>query len=116
MADSEIDRCLDEALLENEYAFMPEPRADGLRWWISQKGMKHVSDLSEMRHAFIAAREKAKRDAINNLARYKFSNFGYHASRWVTLNQLIGDKQPNPFKELVEAARKLPGAKWSGSK
>jgi hypothetical protein len=108
------EKCLDE-MLESR-GFVAEPRADGLRWWLSPNGMKQIAEMSSLRGRFVAARDKAKQDAINNLARYKFSNFGYHAARWVTFNQLIGDKQPNPFKDLVEAARKIPGAKWSGSK
>lgn len=53
----------------------------------------------------IAAREEARRKAIDNLARYKFMNFGYWAAWWVKLNALIGDKQPNPFRSLVNQAR-----------
>jgi hypothetical protein len=44
-----------------------------------------------------------------NLARYKFSNFGYWSSRVVFLGQLLkecgGPHLPNPFKSLVHAAR-----------
>ncbi len=42
--------------------------------------------------------------AWTNLARYKFLMFGYHAANWVTLNRLIGDKKPNPFRKLVKFA------------
>lgn len=55
----------------------------------------------------IARREEARKKAIDNLARYKFSNFGYWSSRWVMLNQLLDHKQPNPFAQLVELARKM---------
>jgi hypothetical protein len=55
------------------------------------------------------AREHAHKVAIDNLARYKFSNFGYWAAKWVMLNQLIGDKAPNPFQQLVKTARELRG-------
>jgi len=47
--------------------------------------------------------------AWDNLARYKFSNFGYWSSRVVFLGQLlekVGDKRPaNPFASLVKVAR-----------
>ena len=57
----------------------------------------------------LAARDYAAEDAMKNLARYKFSNFGYHAARWVTLTRIIGDKKPNPFRELVQKAREMNG-------
>ena len=48
--------------------------------------------------------------AWDNLARYKFSNFGYWSSRVVFLGQLLqrcGEPKPaNPFVELVKFARK----------
>lgn len=50
-------------------------------------------------------REEARVKAIDSLARYKFAMFGYWAGIWVHLNRLVGDKQPNPFKHLVQAAR-----------
>jgi hypothetical protein len=59
------------------------------------------------------ARDQAARDAVINLARYKFSNFGYHASRWVTLNRILGEKTPNPFRDLVRVARTLLEEKQS---
>lgn len=49
---------------------------------------------------------EAERKAIDALARYKFWMFGYHAAQWVMLNRLDGGKRPNPFKHIVEAARK----------
>jgi hypothetical protein len=50
-------------------------------------------------------RDEARDKAIDALARYKFAMFGYWAGIWVHLNQIIGDKQPSPFKHLVRAAR-----------
>jgi hypothetical protein len=42
--------------------------------------------------------------AWDSLARYKFQMFGYWAAIWVHLNRVIGDRQPNPFKNLVVIA------------
>lgn len=53
--------------------------------------------------------DDAVRKAWDNLARYKFSNFGYWSSRVVFLGQLLeklGYGRPdNPFRSLVWAAR-----------
>jgi len=54
----------------------------------------------------IAHKEEALRKAIDNLARYKFNNFGYWAGIWVHLNQIDG-KEPNPFRPLVDLARNM---------
>jgi len=51
-------------------------------------------------------KEEALRKAIDNLARYKFNNFGYWAGIWVHLNQIDG-KEPNPFRPLVDLARNM---------
>lgn len=55
------------------------------------------------------AREEAKRKALDNLARYKFSNFGYWAAHWVHYNRLLPapQRQRNPFRELVQLSRQL---------
>lgn len=45
------------------------------------------------------------RQAFNALAGYKFWMFGYHAAAWVNLNRLLSEKQPNPFRRLVQFAR-----------
>lgn len=79
-----------------------EPRA-----YLLQEGVSRYAALDQCLSRLRAARDKAATDAIKNLGRYKFSNFGYHAARWVTLNALIGDKQPNPFRELVECAKAM---------
>lgn len=47
----------------------------------------------------------AETKAIDSLARYKFTMFGYWAGIWVHLNRISGSKRPNPFRPLVEAAR-----------
>ena len=54
-------------------------------------------------------REEAAAKAIDALARYKFTMFGYWAGVWVHLNRIAGDKQENPFRVLVALARTLPG-------
>ena len=51
-------------------------------------------------------KEEALRKALDNLARYKFNNFGYWAAIWVHLNQIDG-KEPNPFRPLVDLARTM---------
>lgn len=53
-------------------------------------------------------RERAYKKAIKALAGYKFLMFGYWAAEWVKLNQLDMKPLPNPFRELVMMARKLP--------
>jgi hypothetical protein len=80
---------------------------DTQRAYLEQDGVRQWASRAAFVGRIRSAREKAKTEALVNLARYKFSNFGYHAARWVTLNALIGDKQPNPFKALVEKAREM---------
>ncbi len=47
----------------------------------------------------------AEQRAWDALAHYKFQMFGYWAAIWVHLNRISGRKRPNPFAELVKAAR-----------
>jgi len=54
-------------------------------------------------------KDEALRKALDNLARYKFNNFGYWAAIWVHLNQING-KEPNPFRPLVDLARNMQQA------
>jgi hypothetical protein len=75
------------------------------RAYVTQSGLNSIAFNDHMVGRLKEARDQAERDAIKNLQRYKFSNFGYHAARWVTLNRIIGDKKPNPFKHLVDCAR-----------
>ena len=49
--------------------------------------------------------EEARRKAWDSLSRYKFQMFGYWASIWVHLNRIGNFREPNPFRNLVEAAR-----------
>ena len=52
-------------------------------------------------------RDQAEEKAWKSLAGYKFSMFGYWAAAWVKYNQLLTQpmRLPNPFKDLVHAAR-----------
>lgn len=52
-------------------------------------------------------RDEAESKAFHALARYKFQMFGYWASVWVHLNKLDPRPKPNPFKPLVDVAKKL---------
>ena len=54
-------------------------------------------------------KQEAFEKAIDNLARYKFMNFGYWAAIWVHLNQIDLEKESNPFRDLVKAARQIQG-------
>jgi len=47
----------------------------------------------------------AEEKALDSLARYKFTMFGYWAGVWVHLNRISGLKKPNPFHGLVKLAR-----------
>lgn len=52
-------------------------------------------------------RDVAERKAIDALARYKFQMFGYWAAIWVHMNRLCDKPKPNPFRDLVKAAKGL---------
>ncbi len=70
--------------------------------------------------AVLGARDEAERKAWDGMARYKFDRFGYWSARWVGLNQLLPkeDRRPNPWRELVHAARAHghgPGSKIPAS-
>jgi hypothetical protein len=64
--------------------------------------------------SILEEREQAKVKAIDSLARYKFAMFGYWAGIWVHLNRIIGDGEPNPFRELVHTARSIGHDKLEG--
>ena len=55
----------------------------------------------------LKAMAETESKALDNLARYKFSNFGYHAAMWVNYNKLLPTKKPNPFKNLVHQAQTI---------
>lgn len=48
---------------------------------------------------------EAEQKAWEALSGYKFIMFGYHASRWVNYRELLQEKKPNPFTELVKLAQ-----------
>ena len=52
-------------------------------------------------------KQEAYERAIDSLSRYKFMLFGYWAAIWVHLNQIDANKEPNPFRQLVEKARDI---------
>lgn len=66
---------------------------------------KEVSDYT--RSDVIQQRNEAMDKAIDSLSRYKFFMFGYWAALWVTLNRLSGENTPNPFRSLVNEARRI---------
>jgi len=55
------------------------------------------------------ARRESERKAWDSLSRYKFEMFGYWSSAWVKYNQLFdqAERLPNPFRNLVIAAREV---------
>jgi len=58
-----------------------------------------------MRDRIIEAMHDSEVKAWEALSGYKFIMFGYHASEWVNYRRLLGERQPNPFKFLVDFAR-----------
>lgn len=54
----------------------------------------------------LAELKEAEDKAWDSLSRYKFQMFGYWAAIWVHLNRLGGFKRPNPWKQIVQDARK----------
>ena len=59
----------------------------------------------ELEQALNEAEEKAH----DNLARYKFHNFGYWAAIWVHINAVGKFHRPNPFADYVKLARTKRG-------
>lgn len=49
---------------------------------------------------------EAEVKAWDSLSRYKFNMFGYWSAIWVHLNRLSGWKLRNPWKKLVNVAKK----------
>ncbi|HHY45733.1 MAG TPA: hypothetical protein GX506_00335 [Firmicutes bacterium] len=54
--------------------------------------------------------DDAERRAWDALSRYKFQMFGYWASVWVHLHRITQAGRPNPWRRLVQAARRDKGA------
>lgn len=67
--------------------------------------------MSEAESNILKAMDEAEIKAIDNLARYKFCNFGYHAANWVNYNKLLKTKKPNPFSNLVNLSRSMRSQK-----
>ena len=67
--------------------------------------MDTETKLTKLQQRLVDERYEAKRKALDSLARYKFFMFGYWAAQWVSLNRLCAESDPNPFKDLVAAAR-----------
>lgn len=63
------------------------------------EGMTHLT----------AEMDEAETKAWDALARYKFLMFGYWAAIWVHLNRISGLKKPNPWRQLVQVARRQSG-------
>ena len=57
--------------------------------------------------AVIDALDEAETKAWEALSRYKFLMFGYWVAVWVHLNRISGEKRPNPWKNLVDIAKKI---------
>ena len=66
-----------------------------------------VTGSEQMKERIEAQMVEAWGKALDALAGYKFWMFGYHAAAWVKYNQLLDkpDRQPNPFRFLVKAAK-----------
>ena len=69
-------------------------------------GVRRTSRQPGNDHALDLERDAAERRAWNALARYKFVMFGYWCGIWVHLNRLSGTPRPNPWRQLVAAARR----------
>ena len=59
-----------------------------------------------MRSKILEQMADAERKAWEALSGYKFWMFGYHAGRWINYNNLLDDKNGNPFKDAVALARR----------
>jgi len=63
--------------------------------------------VREVKVDLAEAIEEAETKAWEALARYKFHTFGYWSAIWVHLNRISGEKRPNPWKNLVDIAKKI---------
>jgi hypothetical protein len=67
--------------------------------------LKPEIDPKVLREELEKALDEAETKARENLAIYKFSNFGYWAAIWVHLNRIGQFNRPNPFVDYVKLAR-----------
>ena len=80
---------------------------DGLESWAARfDSSSSVNTLERV----LRARDEAAKQAVKNMARYKFDRFGYYAARWVTLNKLLPKpyrcpRGEQPFFDFVALAR-----------
>ena len=62
-----------------------------------------------MKDLLLKELKTAEQNAVKNLARYKFNNFGYWSAIWVHKNKMLAElgykKLPSPFKAFVKLAR-----------
>lgn len=64
-----------------------------------------MSDRIPLANRLLIELDEAECKAWDALSRYKFQMFGYWAAIWVHLNRIGGFKRPNPWKDVVLAAR-----------
>jgi ABC-type iron transport system FetAB ATPase subunit len=67
--------------------------------------LKPEIDPKVLKEELEKALDEAEKKAIENLAIYKFSNFGYWASIWVHLNRIGQFNRSNPFRCFVDQAK-----------
>jgi len=69
--------------------------------------LKAEIDPKVLKEELEKALDEAEKKAHENLAIYKFNNFGYWASIWVHLNRIGQFHRPNPFSSYVNLAKNL---------
>lgn len=67
--------------------------------------MNHQLTLVSLECRILEKMADAEAKAWEALSGYKFWMFGYHAARWVQMNQLLQGKEANPFLDAVKLAR-----------
>lgn len=79
------------------------------------EGCHFARSAQDLPHRIDDALAAAEQNAWLALARYKFWMFGYYAGRWVFLASLHWRKLANPFRPLVELARRRAYCRQCGS-
>jgi hypothetical protein len=69
--------------------------------------LKAEMDPKILKEELEKALDEAEKKAHENLAIYKFNNFGYWASIWVHLNRIGQFRRANPFSGYVDLAKNL---------
>jgi hypothetical protein len=80
---------------------------EALRAYVNEDGIRTIAENDAIVNRLRAARDQAHHDAVKNLARCKFANFGTLAARWLLLTKILGDRLPNPFWQVVMTAKAL---------